>query len=73
MSEELELWRRDPVDCVRELLGNPAFRDHLRYAPEHVFLDEEGEDRVYDEAWTADWWWKTQVSFYFPMIRCKDA
>ncbi|KII83181.1 hypothetical protein PLICRDRAFT_119771, partial [Plicaturopsis crispa FD-325 SS-3] len=62
MVEELELWRRDPVDCVRELLGNPTFRDHLKYAPEHVFLDKHGEDRVYDEAWTADWWWKIQVS-----------
>ena len=33
-SEKLELWRRDPVECVRELLGNPALKDYLKYAPE---------------------------------------
>jgi hypothetical protein len=25
-SEELELWRRDPVDCVAQLLGDPHLR-----------------------------------------------
>jgi hypothetical protein len=25
ISEELELWRRNPVDCIRELIENPAF------------------------------------------------
>ncbi|KAJ7456368.1 hypothetical protein B0H11DRAFT_1659345, partial [Mycena galericulata] len=24
-TEVLEMWHRDPVECVRELLGNPAF------------------------------------------------
>ena len=23
--EEHELWIRDPIECVRELIGNPAF------------------------------------------------
>ncbi|TFK79294.1 hypothetical protein K466DRAFT_463762, partial [Polyporus arcularius HHB13444] len=25
LTEELELWRHDPVDCVKELIVNPAF------------------------------------------------
>ena len=25
MSEDLELWMQDPVECVKELVGNPAF------------------------------------------------
>ncbi|KAL0069193.1 hypothetical protein AAF712_003881 [Marasmius tenuissimus] len=29
MTEELELWMRDPVECIRELIGNPAFRDKI--------------------------------------------
>jgi hypothetical protein len=62
ISEELELWRRNPVDCIRELIGNPAFRDAMAYAPERVFSDENGQDRVIDEMWTADWWWKIQVN-----------
>ena len=61
-TEVVELWRRDPVECIRELIGNPAFRDHIRYAPEHVYKDEEGENQAFDETWTGEWWWKTQVS-----------
>ena len=62
LVEDLELWRRDPVECVSELMGNPAFKDYISYVPEHVYTDEAGQDRIYDEMWTADWWWKTQVS-----------
>ena len=60
-DEKLELWRRDPVECVKELLGNPALKNHMKYAPEHVYEDVEGETRVFDEMWTVDWWWNTQV------------
>jgi hypothetical protein len=62
-AEKLELWRRDPVDCVRELLGNPAFKKDMKYAPERVYEDVEGNSRVFDEMWTGDWWWETQVKF----------
>jgi hypothetical protein len=61
-SEELELWMDDPVTCVRELIGNPAFDGSIAYAPEKVYADQEGQTHHYDEMWTADWWWKTQVS-----------
>jgi hypothetical protein len=60
--EKLELWRRDPIECVRELMGNPMFKDELKYAPEKAYLDPEGRNRIYDEMWSADWWWDTQVS-----------
>jgi hypothetical protein len=60
--EILELWLRDPVECVRELMGNPMFKDVLKYAPKKAYLDPEGKNRIYDEMWSADWWWDTQVS-----------
>lgn len=60
--EKLELWRRDPVECVMELLGNPAFKNHIKCAPEQKYKDAEGKIWVFDEMWTADWWWDTQVS-----------
>ncbi|KAF8131961.1 hypothetical protein EV363DRAFT_1398349 [Boletus edulis] len=59
-SEELELWMRDPVACIQELIGNPAFEGNLAYTPEKVYVDQEGRTRRYDEMWTGDWWWKTQ-------------
>jgi hypothetical protein len=60
-EEDLELWYRDPVAIVQDLVGNPAFKDSLAFAPQKVYTDAEGGMRTYDEMWTGDWWWKTQV------------
>ena len=62
--ETLELWRRNPVECVEELIGNPAFRNVMAYVPERAYVDAKGENQIYDEMWTGDWWWETQVSTY---------
>ncbi|KAF8970183.1 hypothetical protein BDZ97DRAFT_1652882, partial [Flammula alnicola] len=32
----------------------------LKYAPERHFTDKEGKNQMYDEMWTANWWWDTQ-------------
>ncbi|KAF8513692.1 hypothetical protein JB92DRAFT_3083158 [Gautieria morchelliformis] len=59
--EELELFRQDPVECVRELLGNTTFRDVMCYAPERTYVDEKHSERIYNDMWTADWWWNLQT------------
>ncbi|KAJ6540406.1 hypothetical protein B0H19DRAFT_1313055 [Mycena capillaripes] len=61
-GQELELWRRDPVECIKELMSNPTFKDHMAYAPERVYSRKDGREdsRIIDEMWTADWWWKIQ-------------
>ena len=61
MSEDLELWKCDPVECIKDLIGNPAFRDLMSYVLQRVYTNAEGENRIFDEMWTADWWWDTQV------------
>jgi hypothetical protein len=60
-SEELELWLWDPVACMRELIGNAVFKNELAYAPEKVYTDSHAKTWRYDEMWTGDWWWETQV------------
>ncbi|KAJ7088511.1 hypothetical protein B0H15DRAFT_982284 [Mycena belliarum] len=62
MTEDLELWKRDPVECIKELMGNPAFHDYMAYVPERVYGSEDGSEssRILDEMWTANWWWETQ-------------
>ena len=30
--EVLHLWKQNPVECIRELIGNPAFRDKMQQA-----------------------------------------
>ena len=69
MSEQLELWHRDPVECIRALIGNPAFKDFISYLPERVYTDDEGKVRVYDEMWTGNWWWDTQVRFFYRHLK----
>ena len=70
-QETVELWRRDPVECVEELIGNPALRDMMAYVPERAYTDAKGESRIYDEMWTGDWWWETQVSTYHRFRRMR--
>jgi hypothetical protein len=63
MTEDLELWKRDPVECVKELIGNPAFQNLVSYVPQRAYADKAGLKRIFDEMWTADWWWDTQVLY----------
>ncbi|KAJ7583439.1 hypothetical protein C8J56DRAFT_1096646 [Mycena floridula] len=58
--EKVELWMRDPVEVIKELIGNPAFKNHMAYTPERVFLSKTTDSRQYDEMWTAEWWWEIQ-------------
>ncbi|KAF8179500.1 hypothetical protein K438DRAFT_1768866 [Mycena galopus ATCC 62051] len=59
-TETLELWWPDPVECVRELIGNPMFSGSMKFAPERLYTDASGSERVISEMWTADWWWELQ-------------
>jgi hypothetical protein len=62
VGHEVELWSRNVNEGIAALLGNEGFQDHISYKPTKVFKDAERTERVYREAWTADWWWETQVS-----------
>src|SRR5438552_3544003 len=60
-EEELELWHRNPITCIQELFGNSTFQDSIAYVLQRVYTNAGGSTRRYDEMWTGDWWWKTQV------------
>lgn len=62
-KEHLDLWKRDPVECVAKLIGNRSFREHLHYAPERIWKDRVGGTRIYEEMWNGDLWWQLQVAF----------
>lgn len=61
LQEEVELWCRDPVECVKELIGNPSFKEDMAYSPARAYSDHVGEHRIIDKMWTADWWAEKQV------------
>jgi hypothetical protein len=56
--------KRNPVKCVRELVGNPAFHEIISYLPERAYTDKAGTNRIYDKMWTGNWW-ATRVSCNF--------
>ncbi|KAG2096657.1 hypothetical protein BD769DRAFT_1631432 [Suillus cothurnatus] len=60
LEEDVDLWSRDPVECVKELIGNPSFKADMVYTPTRAYSDPAGEHRLIDEMWTADWWCKKQ-------------
>jgi hypothetical protein len=65
MTDEVELWRRNPVEGIQDLIGNPAFKHHIRYAPEKVFTSAKRKDQKFDNMWTSEWWWDRQVRTLF--------
>ncbi|KAI6096640.1 hypothetical protein F5141DRAFT_1011824 [Pisolithus sp. B1] len=60
--KQLELWQCDPVECMQEWMGNPAFQEVMLYVPKCAYTDAKGKNCIYDEMWTGDWWWNVQVS-----------
>lgn len=40
----------------------------MAYAPEQVYKDKEGKVRIYDEMWTANWWWDLQVKWNIKIL-----
>ncbi|KAG1775840.1 hypothetical protein EV702DRAFT_972335, partial [Suillus placidus] len=60
LQDKVELWSCDPVECVKELIGNPFFKEDMAYSPARAYADHAGQHRVIDEMWTADWWGETQ-------------
>ena len=63
-NEELQtkFFFRDPVECVRYLLGQPCFSQDTVYTPVLEFNAEVSPQRVYSEMDTAEWWWEVQES-----------
>ena len=52
------LWTRNLLQCIRFLLGHLPFGEDMVYGPMRIF-DTSGR-RIYNEIYTADWWWETQ-------------
>jgi len=64
---EIEFYYRNPVELVKEIIGNPTFNqpDAMAYEPVEIWVEGKNGEKVreYSEAWTADWWNEMQVCF----------
>ena len=50
---------RDPLEAVKTLLGDPTYAKDIVYKPKKTFNHD---NRIWNEMWTGEWWYKTQVS-----------
>ncbi|KAG8703498.1 hypothetical protein FRC08_002802 [Ceratobasidium sp. 394] len=62
LTETVELWYRDILGVIQELLENHTYGKDLVFAPCEKWNDAKQTERVYDEMWTGDWWKRLQVN-----------
>ncbi|KAH9043546.1 hypothetical protein EDB83DRAFT_2227861 [Lactarius deliciosus] len=61
-GERLQFHYREIIPSIQAIFGNPEFARELVFAPERHYTDAERTCRVYNEMYTADWWWSVQTS-----------
>src|SRR5258706_1240879 len=61
LRKQTEFYYRDLLACIRYLLRQKAYRDHLVWAPTRE--QNTAGERIYSELHTAEWWWDTQVIY----------
>jgi hypothetical protein len=49
----------DPVECIKFVKEQPAFREHMSYAPAKEFND--AAERIYSQVKSSNRWWNEQV------------
>jgi len=57
----IKFWSRDITKSMRWLKRQPAYAEHLIYAPQRCFNSDTPPKRLYTEMHTADWRWEPQA------------
>lgn len=63
MTEDHEIWFRDPVTLLENLLANPDFKDEFDYTPYQEYAAD-GSHRFCD-LMSGDWSWREAVIVHF--------
>ena len=63
MTEEYEVWFRDPLKVMEQQIANPDFAEEFDFSPKHVF-DSNGK-RQYGDLMSGNWAWEQAVRFTF--------
>jgi Plavaka transposase len=66
MGAEFEVWFRDPLTIVHNLLANPEFDRQFDYTPMQEFMasdsDSEADNRRFKNFFSGDWVWEQAVN-----------
>lgn len=59
MNATYDVWCRNPLDVVRNLLSNPDFKDEFDYAPYREY--DTNHSRQYHNLMSGNWAWRHAV------------
>lgn len=61
MDQSFDVWFRDPLSCIHNMLANPDFKESFDYVPYREFQVDNTERR-YQDFMSGDWAWLHAVS-----------
>ncbi|KAI6004577.1 hypothetical protein EDC04DRAFT_2611630 [Pisolithus marmoratus] len=67
-----EMERTEGQEHKNSLQTGPAWTCEMIDVAGNV-VDSAGKNHIYDEMWTADWWWDVQVSSHLQILRLNEA
>ncbi|KAJ3815928.1 hypothetical protein F5876DRAFT_29486 [Lentinula aff. lateritia] len=59
-GQSFDLYKRDIIECIQSLYGNPDHSQYLCFSPERHYADPDNTVRLYHDFNTGKWWWNTQ-------------
>ena len=64
-KDDVILYYRDPIECLKCLFSNPLHQEHIELIPYHCYTLAEKTNRVYSEWMSGDVAWQIQVSLSY--------
>jgi len=64
-KNKINLFYRNPIECLEMLMQNPLLADQLEFTPFHVFRTAEKTMYIYTEWLSGDTAWSIQVNLFF--------
>src|SRR5260221_1551503 len=74
-KNKINLYYRDPIECLQLIMRNPLLKDQLEFEPYHIFKTAEKTMRIYTEWLSGNAAWEMQVRIFifgivFPDLLC---
>ena len=67
-KDDIVLYFRDPIECLKSLFSNPLYHKHIELVPYRCYTSAAKTNRVYDEWMSGDVSWTIQVRLLSCML-----
>ena len=68
-KDEVILYFRDPIECLKSLFSNPLYHKHIELVPYRRYTSAAKTNRVYDEWMSGDVALQMQVSLSYHTLK----